>query len=99
MEIDKPKFEQQVDQLYETHRFENMPTLIRKQIIDETPNFYRLYDKEDEGINKKFYKEYENFANNCKQTSPTDISTKITKKKYETIKINEIDVTHLTNDS
>ena len=99
MEIDKPKFEQQVDQLYETHRFENMPTLIRKQIIDETPNFYRLYDKDDEGINKKFYKEYENFANNCKQTSPTDISTKKTKKKYETIKINVIDVAHLTNDS
>ena len=99
MEIDKPKFEQQVDQFYETHRFEEMPTIIRKPIIDETPNFYLLYDKDDEGINKKFYEEYENFANNCKQTSPTDISAKIKKKKYETVKINVIDATELTNDS
>ena len=47
----------------------------------------------------EIHEEYENFANNCKQTTPTDISAKIIKKKYETIKINVIDVTKLTNDS
>ncbi len=98
MENDKPNFEQKFDQLCDTYRFEDMPTIIINPIKDENPNFDQLNDK-DEGINDKFYEEVENFANNCIQTSPTDISAKKTKKKYETLKINVIDVTKLTNDS
>ena len=97
MENNKPIFAKQVDQFCDTIKIEDMPTIIRNQ-IDETPNFDKLYDK-DEGIGNKFYDEYNNFANNCNQTSPTNTSVKIINKKYEIVKLKVIDVTSQINDN
>ena len=99
MEYFKSKFEKQVQQFCDTHNNENMPTIRKNEVKDKRPNFELLYDKNEGIIGNKFYEEFNDFADNYRETEQTDIGYKITMKKYEVIKVTVKDVTSQTIDS
>ena len=100
MEYLKSKLEKQVEQFCDNHNNENMPTIRRNEIKDKRPNFELLYDKNEGIIGNKFYEGFNDFDDNCRETTQTqtDEGNKITKKKYEIIKVTVKDVTSQTND-
>ena len=72
---------------------------MKKNSKDDVPNFDLINDMDVDIVRNIFYEKFNEFANNCNRTSPTDMRHALTRKKYEVIEINAIDITSLTNDT